>query len=184
MCYIDPLASRTRRPACRPPWVPVKTSNRGVAVPRAGCVTKNAYKEYFKGFQKSRRGYWPGRNQGPCPGFREGFAESCQGIGCQVLKKQKKLNAKQDCKNCRESDRFEGLCFEGCCFQDCCEDERSQDGCENRRGQGSAKGSGKGAGCRKARCRRKAGCRRTPCRRQEAPDPASRLQDQRIRGLS
>ena len=24
------------------PWVPVKTSNRGVAVPRAGCVTENA----------------------------------------------------------------------------------------------------------------------------------------------
>src|SRR5271154_1039025 len=126
MCYIASIASRTRQPAYRPPWVPVKTSNRGVAVPRAGCVTKKAYKEYFEGFQKSRRGYWPGRNQGPCAGIRKGFPEDYQGTGCQVLQKQKKLNATQDCKNCRESDRFEGHCFEGCRLQDRFEQDCSE----------------------------------------------------------
>ena len=39
--------------------------------------------------------------------------ESRQGHGCKVLKKQKKRNAQQDCKNFRESGRFEGHCFEG-----------------------------------------------------------------------
>jgi CarD family transcriptional regulator len=39
----------------------------------------------------------------------------------QILEKQKKRNAKQDCKNCRESDGFEGHCFEGRRLQDCSE---------------------------------------------------------------
>src|SRR5260370_31358648 len=34
--------SRTRQPAYGPYGFPCKTSNRGVAVPRAGCVTENA----------------------------------------------------------------------------------------------------------------------------------------------
>src|SRR5579864_1186821 len=131
MCYIGSLTSRTRQACCDGPVGSRTTPNRGVAVPRAGCVTKNAYKEYFKGFQKSRCGDQPWRIQEPCPGY----PESRKGPGCQVLKKQKKLNAKQDCKNCRESDRFEGHCFEGCslqvpCKQDRREGHRGQDGCE------------------------------------------------------
>src|ERR1700722_18369953 len=161
MCYIASIASRTRQPAYRPPRVPVKTSNRGVAVPRAGCVTKNAYKEYFEGFEESRRGHEPGCHQGPCPGVREGFPENNQGFGCQVLQKQKKLNAKQDCKNCRESDRFEGRCFEGCRFQACCPQARSEGRC--------AQGARQGSGC----CRKARGTAR---RRQEAVDPAPGLQ--------
>src|SRR5271154_2764901 len=188
MCYIASIASRTRQPAYRPPWVPVKTSNRGVAVPRAGCVTKKAYKEYFEGFEESRRGHEPGCIQGPCPGVREGFPENNQGFGCQVLKKQKKLNAKQDCKNCRESDRFEGRCFEGyrlqaCCSQACCPKARSEGCCA----QGARQGPGRrrqARRCREAGCYRKANGCRAARRREEAVDPASGLQDPRIRGVS
>src|SRR5579863_6749230 len=172
MCYIGKIRSPNPSARLRRLWVTVKTSNRGVAVPRAGCVAKNAYKEYFKGFQKSRCGDEPWRIQEPCPGYEE----SRQGPGRQVLKKQKKLYAKQDCKNCRESDRFEGHCFEGCslqegyCRQDGCEgcrsqDPASQDFIQQVRGRFQARGG-------RAR------------RREKAPDPSSRLQDQRIRGLS
>ena len=51
----------------------------------------------------------------------KGYPDGRQGLGCKILKKQKKRNAKQDCKNCRESDGFEGHCFEGR-RQDCPED--------------------------------------------------------------
>jgi len=50
------LASRTRQPAFKAPMGSSETSNRGVAIPRAGCVTKNAYKEYIQGFKESRGG--------------------------------------------------------------------------------------------------------------------------------
>ena len=56
-----------------------------------------------------------------------------QGLGCKVLKKQKKRNAKQDCKNCRESDGFEGHCFEGRSAKTAREDRR--EGCRQARGQ-------------------------------------------------
>ena len=36
---------------------------------------------------------------------RTSLKETRKGPGCQILEKQKKRNAKQDCKNCRESDR-------------------------------------------------------------------------------
>src|SRR5579863_2910877 len=173
MCYIGKIRSPNPSARLRRLWVTVKTSNRGVAVPRAGCVAKNAYKEYFKGFQKSRCGDEPWRIQEPCPGYEE----SRQGPGRQVLKKQKKLYAKQDCENCRESDRFEGHCFEGCSLQ---EGHCRQDGCKGCRSKDSAS---QGHSCWQARCCYQAhggGARR----REKAFDPSSRLQDQRIRGLS
>ena len=49
------------------------------------------------------------------PGLLSRTPDSQKGLGCKILKKQKKLNAQQDCKNCRESDGFEGHCFEGRC---------------------------------------------------------------------
>src|SRR5258705_11285849 len=101
----------------------------------------------------------------PCQGVREGCQEGC---GCKVLQEQKKRNATQDCKNCRESDGLEGHCFEGYCFENPREGRR-----ENRSAQARCP-----EGCGKTRRRRAARGR------EEGADPAPRLQDQRIRGLS
>src|SRR5439155_4541537 len=130
-------------------------------------------KECFQGFEKSRRGQ-PRCNQKPRPGFPEGHPDSHQGLGCKILKKQKKRNAKQDRENCRESDQFEDHCFESC-PQDCSED-RCQGSCCY---QGS-----RCQGCDQA-CRCQAGgCGAARRGAEEGFDPASGLQDQRIRSVS
>src|SRR5260370_990002 len=103
-------------------------------------ATKTAQTACAKnGGQKSRRGQ-PQRNKKPCTGFSQVCPDSHQGLGCEILKKQKKRNAKQDCKNCRESDGFEGHCFEGRRLQDCSENRRQD--CRQGCGQ---------AGCAPAR---------------------------------
>src|SRR5215204_215935 len=158
MCYIGHIKSRSRSRVSVAPVGSRKTSNRGVAVPRAGCVTENAKKECFQDDEKSRSGQ-PQRNQRPCQGAREGCQE---GLGHKVLKEQKKRNARKDCQDRRESDGFEDHCVESCC-QGCSPCE----GCAPESCRCCAEGSrqaGRGRAARRGA--------------EEGRDPASGLQGQ------
>ena len=117
MCYIGHITSRTRPCApLWPLWVPVKTIEQGRGSFRAQAVSqKTRKKSASKNYEESRRGQ-PQRNQGPCQGVREGCQEGC---GYKVLQEQKKRNARQDCKDCRESDGFEDRLLRRSAAKDC-----------------------------------------------------------------
>src|ERR1700716_3826474 len=127
MCYIEHIISRTRQPRLRPLWVPVKTSNRGVAISARRLCHRKRVKRVFPRVLKK-----PLRRAAALPKAVPGLPSRIPGKPPRPRlenpqKTKKKRKAKKACKNCRESDWFEVHCFEGCFFQDCPEQDCPED---------------------------------------------------------